>query len=127
MSFVKKKKQELITEQKKMQLDGWRDKPLHKQCPLRTAGDGYKLDISRQRQKTSSWQLKIRLATKAYRVTILKQQGSKKCRMCNESDETVMHILSKCSKQYKKRHDKVATMVHWELCSKYGFDPAKHW
>ena len=24
-------------------------------------------------------------------------------------------------------HYKVATMVHWKLCSKYGFEPAKHW
>ena len=42
-----------------------------------------------------------------------------------------MHILSECSKlaqtKYKKRHDKVITMVHWELCSKYGFESAKHW
>ena len=38
------------------------------------------------------------LATKAYRVTIMKQQGSKKCRMCNKKDEAVMHILSEYSK-----------------------------
>ena len=42
-----------------------------------------------------------------------------------------MNILSKFSKlaqaEYKKRHDKVATMVHWEIRSKYGFEPAKHW
>ena len=70
------------------------------------------------------------LATKACRVTILKQQGSEECRICNEREETVMNILSKFSKlaqaEYKKRHDKVATMVHWKLCSKYGFEPAKH-
>ena len=42
-----------------------------------------------------------------------------------------MHIFSECSKlaqaEYKKRHDKVVTMVHWELCSKYGFESANHW
>ena len=58
-----------------------------------------------------------------------KQQGSKKCRMYNERDETVMHILSESSKlaqtEYKKRHEKAVTMVHWELCSKYGCKPAK--
>ena len=51
--------------------------------------------------------------------------------MCNEKDETVMHTLSECSKlgktEYKKRHDKVTTMVHWKLCSKYGFELEKHW
>ena len=54
-----------------------------------------------------------------------------KCRLCNERNETVIHILSECSKlaqtEYKKRHDKVVTMVHWEICSKYGFGPAKYW
>ena len=54
-----------------------------------------------------------------------------KCRLCNERNETVIHILSECSKlaqtEYKKCHDEVTTMVHWELCSKYGFGPAKHW
>ena len=48
-----------------------------------------------------------------------------------EREEAVMHILSKLSRlaqaKYKKRHDKVATMFHWELWSKYGFEPTKHW
>ena len=34
-----------------------------------------------------------------------------------------MHLTSDCSKlaqlKYKKRHDKVAGMVHWSLCEKY--------
>ena len=51
--------------------------------------------------------------------------------MCDEKGKTVMHILSECSKLvqtgYKKLNDKVATIVHWELCSKYGFEHAKHW
>ena len=71
------------------------------------------------------------LASKTYKVTILKQNGSKKCKMCSEREETVKHILSGCSKlaqtEYTKHHDKVPTMVPWELCSKYGFEPAKHW
>ena len=71
------------------------------------------------------------LATKAYRVTILKQQGSKNCRMSNEKNETVMHILSECLNlvraEDKKRCDNVVIMVQWELCSKYDFESAKHW
>ena len=51
--------------------------------------------------------------------------------MCSEGDETMMHILSKCLKlaqtEYKKRHGKVATMVHWELCSNYAFELDKYW
>ena len=47
-----------------------------------------------------------------------------------------MYILSECSKlecsklaqtEYKNCHDKVATTVHWKLCSKYGFELTKHW
>ena len=38
------------------------------------------------------------LATKASRVTLFEQQGSKKCRMFTEKDETVMHIPRECSK-----------------------------
>ena len=38
------------------------------------------------------------LATKASRVTLFEQQGSKKCRMFTEKDETVMHITSEYSK-----------------------------
>ena len=71
------------------------------------------------------------LATKAYRVTILKQQGSKMYRMCNDRDETHMHSFRECSKlaqpKDKKCHDKVANMVHWKLCNKYGFESVKRW
>ena len=66
-------------------------------------------------------------ATKAYRVTTLKQQGYKNSRMLTRGMR-LTHILSESSKlsptEYKKRHDKVATVVHWELCS---FETAKHW
>ena len=71
------------------------------------------------------------LGIKAYRATILNQQRSKKCRMCNKRNETIMHILSKYSKpaqtEHTKHNDKVAPMVHLELCSKYGFESDKHW
>ena len=71
------------------------------------------------------------LETKAYRVTIFKQQSSKNCQVCIESDLTGMHTLSECSKlvqiEYKNLHDKFATMVHWELCNTYGFESTKHW
>ena len=48
------------------------------------------------------------------------------CRMCGERDETISHIVSECKKlaqnDYKKwRHDKVAAVIHWHLCHKFGF------
>ena len=37
-------------------------------------------------------------------------------RMCGETGETISHIVSECSKpaqrEYKRRHDNVARMVH---------------
>ena len=122
----------------KMKLDGWRDKPLHGQDPSwtdekgvscwRWLQTGYLKKEAERLLKAAQYQA---LATKAYKVTILKQQRSKKCKMCNERDGTVMHILSECLKlahtEYKKSHAEVAIMGHWELCSKYGFKSAKHW
>ena len=50
--------------------------------------------------------------------------------MRGERDETVMLIFSESSKlaqtECKKRHDKVASVFHWEVCSKYGLKLAKH-
>ena len=43
----------------------------------------------------------------------------RKCRICNQKDETINYIVSECQalaqKQYKKRHDTVAGAVHWNL------------
>ena len=48
------------------------------------------------------------------------------CSLCGESTETVSHIVSGCRKlaqrEYRKRHDKVALQVHWELYRKYGLE-----
>jgi hypothetical protein len=71
------------------------------------------------------------LLRRDYQVLVMKEAGSKKCRMCGARDETVMHILSECEKlaqgEYKKRHDRVATIVHWELCAIHGFQRSKNW
>ena len=51
--------------------------------------------------------------------------------MCKNADETVSHIVSGCTKlaqaEYKKRHDKVATAVHWCLAKKYGLAHSDQW
>ena len=57
---------------------------------------------------------------------IHKQDCSARCRMCDERDETVAHIVSECSQlaqnDYKKcRHDKIAAIIHWNYCKKFGF------
>ena len=58
------------------------------------------------------------------RAKIEKDGTSPLCRMCKQADETVSHIVSGCSKmslsEYKRRHDKVATAVHWGLAKNHG-------
>ena len=45
---------------------------------------------------------------------------------CSDKDETINHIISKCSKsaqkKYKTRHDWVGNLIHWEMCMKIKFD-----
>ena len=63
------------------------------------------------------------LRTNYRKATIEKSTNILMCRLCKEKEETVSHIVSECSKiaqtEYKKRHDRVATTIHWALCKKY--------
>ena len=48
---------------------------------------------------------------------------SKTCRMSGYKGETVSHILSECKQLSEKEytgcgHDKVAAMLHWDVCKK---------
>ena len=51
--------------------------------------------------------------------------------MCGKSNETVMHILSECEKlaqlEYKKRHGRAATIIHWEFYKHHDFPHCKNW
>ena len=51
--------------------------------------------------------------------------------MCKHADETISHIVSECSKlaqsEYKGRHDRLATAVHWCLAKKFGFPVSDQW
>ena len=55
-----------------------------------------------------------------------KTQQNSKCRLYGDWEETINHIISKCSKlaqrEYKTRHDWVGKVIHWELCKKFKFD-----
>jgi len=56
------------------------------------------------------------LRTSVIKVKIDKQKGDVRCRTCKDREETVVHLTSECSKleqlEYKKKHDKVAEIVH---------------
>ena len=53
------------------------------------------------------------------------------CRMCGEKMETVQHIICECKKlaqrEYKRRHDTVAKLVHWKLCEKHDLVRTEKW
>ena len=133
-----KTKIDMKQDNKTSRMEGWKDKVLHGQYPKRT----YELAVSSWDWLKTGWMKKETegmlmaaqdqaLPTKSYKVKIMKEQGSSSCRMCGQRDETIMHILSECEKlaqrEYKNRHDRVASIVHWELCKIFGFRRDNNW
>ena len=53
------------------------------------------------------------------------------CRMCNQKGKTINHILSEskmlAQKEYKRRHDNIARLVHWKPCCKYDMSKGEKW
>ena len=55
-----------------------------------------------------------------------------KCRLCQQLDETIDHIISACpipaEEQYIKRHDRVSAQLHFNICKDGGVQlHEKHW
>ena len=72
------------------------------------------------------------ITTNPIKVRIFHQAGSASCHLCGLADETVDHLLTSCSVivqfYYKKRHNAVAKIIHWELSRVGGIDCAiKYW
>ncbi|XP_072176148.1 uncharacterized protein [Diadema setosum] len=71
------------------------------------------------------------LSTNALKAKIQKRDVDATCRICRERDETVQHIVCGCSKlaqkEYKRRHDKLAQVLHWELCRKHEIPCESKW
>ena len=57
-------------------------------------------------------------------------QQNSKCRLHDDIDETINHIISECrkltQKEYKTRYDWVGKVIHWEMCKKMKFDHTKN-
>ena len=64
------------------------------------------------------------------KARIEKSDVSHMWRMHNVAEETVFHIVRECrvhaQMEYKGRH-KLAKMIHWDLCSKYGVKVQSKW
>ena len=66
------------------------------------------------------------LCTNTIKAKIDKVTEGSECRLCKERDETIDYLISSCCKiaqtNYKERLNKVASMLHWNLCKKYHLD-----
>ena len=71
------------------------------------------------------------LNANSVRKNIYHQVESDRCRLCGEAVENVTHIVSGCKmlaqKNYKRRHDKVCSHLHWCLSRKYGLVVDSKW
>ena len=72
------------------------------------------------------------LQTKYYATKILNTETDSKCRLCQQFDETIDHIISACpilaKEQYIKRHDRVCAQLHFNICKEAGVKlDKKHW
>ena len=72
------------------------------------------------------------LQTKYYATKILSTETDSKCRLCQQCDETIDHIISACpilpKEQYTKRHDRVCAQLHFNICNETGAQlDRKHW
>ena len=57
-------------------------------------------------------------------------QQNSKCRLCDDRNETINHIISeyrKLAQEYKTSHDCVGKVIHWEMCKKLKFDHTNKW
>jgi len=118
----------------------WREKPLHGQY-IRDTERVTKLHdtflwmkAGRLKKETEGLIIAAQdqaLRTNTIKVNIDKQGGSPLCRLCGEKQETVEHLICSCAKiaqtDYKGRHDRVATSLHWSLCGQLGFSRAERW
>ena len=71
------------------------------------------------------------IRTNAIKARVDKTSSNSKFRLCKVKEETIDHLMSSCNKivqtDYKERHDKVSSMLHWNLCRKYNLPTADKW
>jgi len=64
------------------------------------------------------------IKTKYYPTKILNTETDSKCKLRQQFDETIDHIISACpilaKEQYIKRHDRVCAQLHFNICKETG-------
>ena len=71
------------------------------------------------------------LRTNSAKFNIDKSVESPLCRLCGQKVKTINHIISECKylapKDYKRRPDNIATLVHWTPCCKHDLSRSDKW
>ena len=128
---IKHKTKDLALEQ----LQGiLKEKPLYGQYPKRLHDNDvndietYKwLSTSGLKSETEEFIIAAQdqcLKTNYCRHKILKDGTSPMCRICSKQQETIDHLVSRCSElaktEYTQRHNRTAAYIHWRFCKHYN-------
>ena len=64
--------------------------------------------------------------TNLVKAKIDKSQKDMLCRLCKKADESIDQVVSGCSKlaqkEYKRKHDNLSKIIHWNHARKYNFE-----
>ena len=71
------------------------------------------------------------IRTNLVKAKIGKSQRDSLCRVYRKEDESIDHVVSRCSKlvqkEYKRRHDNLGEIVHWKFARKCNFEAGDKW
>jgi metal-sulfur cluster biosynthetic enzyme len=99
----------------------------------RTRSSGFRrLDLKAEAESQIVAAQDQAIQTRYYATKILNTETDSKCRLCQQFDETIDHIISECPKlskeQYIKRHDRVSAQLHFNICKETRVHlDKKHW
>ena len=66
------------------------------------------------------------IRTDLVKAKIDKSQKDMLCRLCKKADESIDQVVSGCSKlaqkEYKRKHDNLSKIIHWNRARKYNFE-----
>jgi hypothetical protein len=140
-NFAKRTKQEAKKLAKRRMTEIWEEKPMHGQYPKRVKKADVEQDQTHQWLRSAGLKSETEgmvmaaqnqsLATRAYHHKIIKDGTDPKCRMCNQYEETIDHIVSGCptlaKTEYIQRHDRAAKYIHWKICQHFKLPTADKW
>ena len=88
-------------------------------------------DLKVQNEATICAAQEIALRTNYTKNKIDKPPENSSCRMCGETGDTAQHIICECNKlaqrEYKRRYNTVAKLVHLKLCKKHNLERKEKW